>query len=77
MPVVVDVSLMSGKTVSVEASLDEIVVTLKRHAQTALGVGQGQLLDCSGGPLDDMLTVREAKLKTGTSLTLHVRRVQI
>ena len=58
----VDVGLMSGKTVSVKATLDESVATLRQRAQTALGVAKGQLLD-SGGLLDDKLTVNEAKLE--------------
>ena len=77
MSVVVDVSLMRGKTISVEASLDELVATLKQRAQTALTVGTGRLLHCSGEPLNDMLTVKEAKLETGTLLTLQLRGVQI
>ena len=74
MSVVVDVSLISGKTVSVEAGLHESVATLKRRAQAALVVGNGRLQD-SGGFLDDELTVKEAQLETGTSLTLQLRRV--
>ena len=70
MSVVVDVCLISGKTVSVEVKLDETVATLKRRAQTALAVGKGQLLDASGGLLDDDQSVKVAKLETGTSLTL-------
>ena len=77
MSVVADVGLISGKTVSVEVRLDESVATLKQRAQTALAVGRGRLLDSSGGLLDDDLTVKEAKLETGTSLTLQVGRVQI
>ena len=77
MSVVVDVGLLSGKTVSVEASLHESVATLKQRAQTALAIGKGQLLDSSGGLLDDELTVQEAKLEARTSLTLHLQRVQI
>ena len=77
MSVVVDVGLISGKTISVEARLDESVATLKKRAQTALAVGKGRLLD-SGGVLDDVLTVQEAKLETATSLTfLQMSRVQI
>ena len=72
MSVLVDVFLMSGKTVTVEASLDEVVATLKRRAQNALTVGS--VLDCFGEPLDDMMTVKE---ETGTSLTLQLCRVQI
>ena len=76
MSVVVDVGLISGKTVSVEAGLDESVATLKRRAQTALAVGKGRLVD-SGRLLDDELTVKEAKLETGHSLTLQLRSVQV
>ena len=77
MSVVVDVSLLSGKTVSVEARLDESVATLKRRAQTALEVGKGRLRVSSGELLGDELTVQEAKLETGTSLTLQFRSVHI
>ena len=77
MSVVVDVGLISGKTVSVEARLDESVATLKRRAQTALAVGKGRLLDSSGQVLDDQLTVKKANLETMTPLTLHLRPVQI
>ena len=45
MSVVVDVGLISGKTVSVEARLDEPVATLKRCAQNALAVAKGRLVD--------------------------------
>ena len=76
MSVVVDVGLLSGKTVSVEAGLDDSVPTLKRRAETALGVGKGRLLN-SGGLLDDELTVQAARLETGTSLTLQLWRFQI
>ena len=77
MSVVVDVGLMSGKTVSVDVNLGEPVATLKSRAQTALAVGKGQLLDASGGLLDDKQTVKEAKLENGALLTLQLRRVQI
>ena len=60
-----------GLTVSVEARLDESVATLKRRAQIALAVRTGRLLN-SGGLLDDGLTVEQAKLDTGTSLTLEL-----
>ena len=76
MSVVLDVCLISGKTVSVEAGLDESVATLKRRAQIALAVGKGRLLN-SGGLLHDELTVKEAKLETGTSLTLQLHTAQI
>ena len=52
----VQVSLISGRTVPVEAGLSEPVGAVKRRAQIALAVGRGRLLDASGGILDDRLT---------------------
>ena len=40
MSVTVEVGLLSGKTATVQAGLDETVETLKRRAQMALGVGE-------------------------------------
>ena len=77
MSIVVDVGLMSGRTVSVEAGLDESVATLKRRAQTALAVGKGRLSDSSTRLLDEQQTVKKAKLEPGTSLTLHVGKVRV
>ena len=70
-------SLISGKTVSVEAKFEEHVATLKRRAQTSLGVGKGRLLDAAGGMLDDEQTVKEARLESGTSWTLQLQTVQM
>ena len=73
MSVVVDVGLISSRTVSVEeAGLHEFVATLKRRAQTGLVVGKGRLLN-SGGLLDDELTVQQAKLETGPSLIFSTK----
>ena len=77
MSILVEVGLISGKTVSVEAGLDESVGWLKRHAQTALAVGKGRLLDSSARLLDEEQTIKEAKLQTGTLLTLQVGTVQV
>ena len=75
MSVAVKVGLLSGKTASVTAGLDEKVETLmKRRAQTALGTGRG--LDSGGSMLDACLLVEHAKLQNGDFLTLHVNRVQ-
>eukprot|EP00439_Symbiodinium_sp_Y106_P084693 s31_g26.t1 len=72
----VDVALLSGKTASVKASLDEDVATLKRRAQTALGVGNGRLLNSSGTILDVGLPIENARVQNGDSLTLHINSVQ-
>ena len=77
MSIVVDVGFTTGKTVSVEAGLDESVGSLKQRAQTALAVGKGRLLDSSAKLLDEEQTVKEAKLQTRTLLTLQVGRVQV
>ena len=45
MSIAVEVGLLSGKSVSVQASLDEEVEALNRRAQAALAVGRGRLLD--------------------------------
>ena len=77
MSLVVDVSLISGKTVSVETRLDESVGTLKRRAQTALAVGTGRLLDSAARLLDEQQTVQEADLRNDTLLTLQLDQVQV
>ena len=48
MSITVKVSLLSGKTATVQAGLHEKVETLTQQAQIALGVGKGRLLDTSG-----------------------------
>ena len=77
MSITVDVALLSGRTVAVEANQDELVAALKLRAQTALGVKKGRLLDISGRALDSCSTVEAAKLRHGDSLTLHINRLQI
>ncbi|CAE7445097.1 unnamed protein product [Symbiodinium natans] len=71
------VSLLSGRTVTLEAKPDHTVESLQVHAQTALNVCRGRLLDCSGDPLDAAATVEEAGLQTGQLLTLQMRPVEI
>ena len=68
---------MSGRTVSVEADLDSSVQALKLRVQRDLRVGKGQLLDSSGNVLPEQSTLKEAKLQSGVSLTLHLREVCI
>ncbi|OLQ02258.1 Poly [ADP-ribose] polymerase 3 [Symbiodinium microadriaticum] len=73
----VEVGLLSGKTATVEAAVDEEVEALRLRAQTALGVGQGRLLDSSGNVLDVCASIKDARVLTGDLLTLHLGRVQI
>ena len=60
-----------------QAGLDDEVVTLKRQAQIALGVGKGRLLNSSGVVLDEHTRIRDAGVKNGDSLTLQINIVQV
>ena len=77
MSITVEVGLLSGKTVSVEADLNEEVGKMKRRAQIALGVGRGRLVGASGSVLDASSTIKRARLQSGDCLTLHVNRVTV
>eukprot|EP00439_Symbiodinium_sp_Y106_P023674 s3358_g2.t3 len=77
MSITLEVGLLSGKTATVKADLDEEVATLKSRAETALGVGRGRLVGSSGSVLDARATVKHARLQDGDSLTLHMNRVQV
>ena len=77
MSITVEVSLLSGKTATVQAGLDETVETLAQRAQIALGVGKGRLLDSSGVVLDGGAETAECQIRNGDVLTLHVKTVQI
>ena len=76
MSIAVQVGLLSGKTATVEAGLDEDVEVVKRRAQNALGVGRGRLLDSSGSLLDVRMPIKKTRVQNGDSLTLHINRVQ-
>ena len=42
----IEVSLLSGRSVALEAETDELVEAFKSRAQKALAEGRGRLLDC-------------------------------
>ena len=77
MSLTVEVSLISGKTVSLEAPWTESVQSLRLRAQRALGVGQGRLLNFAGAVLDEKTSLEGAMLQTGESLTLQIRTVHV
>ena len=77
MAIAVEVGLLSGKTATVHADLNETVEVLKKRAQGALRVGNGRLLDSSGCVLDAYASVKTARVQSGDSLTLHINRVQV
>ena len=73
----IEVSLLSGRTVSVEAGLEETVETLKHRAQQTLAIGRGRLLDSSGRVLNGTATLEESGLKNGDTLTWHTKSTHI
>ncbi|OLQ11860.1 Ras-related protein Rab-4B [Symbiodinium microadriaticum] len=77
MSITVAVGLLSGKTATVKADLDEQVGTLKRRAENALGVGRARLVDSSGVVLDACAPIKRTRLQNGDSLTFHISRVQV
>ena len=77
MSIAVEVGLLSGKTATVEAGLDEDVRILQLRAQSALGVGRGRLLDSSGNVLDVRAPLKKARVQNGESLTLQISQVQV
>ena len=77
MSMTVEVGLLSGKTATVRAGLDEQVATLKARAQSTLSVGEGQLLDSSGRRLHAHALIKDANLKNGDSLTFYINKTQV
>ncbi|CAE7897637.1 pak-2 [Symbiodinium sp. KB8] len=77
MSITLEVGLLSGKRVTVDADENEEVGTLKRRAQISLGVGSGRLVGSCGSVLDESSPIKRARLQNGDSLTLQVNSVQI
>ena len=75
MAIVVDVTLISGQRVSLEADPAASVQSLAESAGRALGVGRGRLLSSSGHVLDGDAKLGAARLQTGDFLTLQVGTV--
>ena len=83
MSLTVEVSLISGKTVSLQTHGEESVESLRVRAQKALGAGKGRLLDSTGGVIDGGAPLKKARMQDAEAnaepqrLTLQVRRVDI
>ena len=77
MSVTVQVALLSGRALHLEAELDSTIDTFKRKVQTAFTTDRGRLLDSACRVLDVSATVRECGLHPGVLLTWHVGRVQV
>ena len=77
MSVTVEVGLLSGRTAALQVALDEEVDELTSRIQTVFGVGKGRPLDSSGHVLDARLQIKQTKVRTGESLTLHINQIQL
>ena len=77
MAIVVDVTLLSGQSVSLEADLTASVQGLAERARKALRVGRGRLFTSSGSVLDGDTKLGAAQLQTGDCLTLQVGTIRI
>ena len=75
MAIVVDVTLISGQRVSLEADLIASVQSLAESARRAPGVGRGRLFSASGSILDADAQLGAAKLQTGDCLMLLRRHM--
>ena len=76
MSLAVEVGLISGRTIALEAAPDEKLQSVKHRAQNALGVSKGRLLDASGRTLDGLASIKEAGINNGDSLTLQISGIQ-
>ena len=77
MSLTIEVSLLSGRTVSLEAGPEESVDTLRRRAQETLASGRGRLLNSAGKSLDGEATLKESGLQSGDALTWQMSTVQV
>ena len=77
MAIVVDVTLIGGQRVSLEAAPAASVQGLAERARRALGIGRGRLFSSSGSALDGDGQLGAAKLQAGDCLTLQVGTVRI
>ncbi|CAE7229914.1 HERC1, partial [Symbiodinium sp. KB8] len=76
MSLMLEVSLISGKTVSLQAHEDESVESLRLRAQRALGKRKGRLVN-SNGSVPDGVPLKQARLQQAEPLTLLFRSVEI
>ena len=77
MSLTLEVSLISGRTVSLQTHGDETLESLRERAQRALGVCKGRLFNSTGSVLDGGGPLKKSRLKYDEPLTLQIRRVDI
>ena len=77
MSITLQVSLLSGATVSIATGLDVDVGVFKRRAERALSVGKGRLIHSSGSLLDEAKTIGDCQLCHEDTLNLHMWPIAI
>ena len=76
-PVSLEVTLLSGKSVEITTDLDTKVEELQTQAQKALQAGRGLLLNSLGETLPAAASLKEVGLKPGDVLTLFLREISV
>ncbi|CAE7762124.1 HERC1, partial [Symbiodinium necroappetens] len=77
MSVQVTVSLLSGKTVSIDVDSTSSVGELRKDAQSQLGIGSSRLMRAGPEELRHAMTVQEAGLVNGDELQLIRKQLEI
>ena len=72
--ITINVALMSGRSVQIEAMVELLLKDVKLQAQNSLLTNLGVLRNSAGQVLDEAQTVDEAGLRSGDVLTLQVRQ---
>ena len=77
MAIIVDVTLISGRRVSLKADFDASLQSLTKRERRALRVSNGRLFSSSGTFLDGDTRLRAARFQIGGCLTLQVGQMHI
>ena len=77
MSIRIQVTLLSGRTATVDAGADASVDEVMLQAQSILEVGRGRLVTSSGHVLDGSETITKCGLRSGDVITMHVAPTQV
>ena len=77
MSISLQVSLLSGRTICLDAELGKSLQSLSDRAQVALASRRGSLLNAEGKLLHGASTVEECCLRDGDVLTFHIGHIEV
>ncbi|CAE7487092.1 unnamed protein product [Symbiodinium sp. CCMP2456] len=77
MSISLQVSLLSGRTICLDAELGESLQSLSDRAQVALASRRGSFLNAEGKMLHGASTVEDCCLKDGDVLTFHMGQIEV